>query len=246
MRRFKLFAASVAVLFAAVTARANSASLSYTGTLATSQSSFTLVFTVGGGSTQSIDFQTWGFGGTNGGTNAAGVMISPGGFDPLLALFGGTGSGASLVNGTSDDVSNFGSFVGCAPAGTVGFSNGDAVCGDINMSLLLAPGTYTLVLSDAAYIPNSFFDNGTLGEGFTDFTGGAFQTCDTNVSSGVMSCITASGNWAFDITDAAGANLSVPAGTPEPATYLLAGTGLLFLAWRRRERAKAFHRVRIG
>jgi hypothetical protein len=112
----------------------------------------------------------------------------------------------------------------------------------------LSPGTYTLVLSDANFIPNSFFDNGTLGEGFTDFTGGVFQTCDFN-SMGVMSCITPSSNWAFDITDTSGANLGVPtsSSTPEPASFFLLGTGLLALAWMRRAKLRAYidSRVRI-
>ena len=245
MRGTKFFVAVAMLVFSAVAARANSASLSYTGTLANAQSTFTLVFTVGGGTAQNVDFQTWGFGG---GTNAAGSLISAGGFDPLLALFSGSGGGASFINGTADNELNFGSFVGCGPAGTVPFSNGDSVCGDINMPLMLAPGTYTLVLSDANYVPNAFSDNGTLGEGFTDLTGGVFQTCDFN-SLDVMSCITPSANWAFDVTDATGANLGVPASssTPEPGSLFLFGTGLLVLAWMaRRAKLRAYCRVRVG
>ncbi|MFZ0211285.1 MAG: DVUA0089 family protein [Candidatus Acidiferrales bacterium] len=244
MRWTKYFVALAVILLAAVAANANSTSLSYTGALGSAQSTFALVFNVGGGTSQNVDFQTWGFGG---GTNAAGNLIGAGGFDPSLALFFGQGPLASLINGTADNEGNFGSFIGCGPAGTVGFSNGDSVCGDINMSISLAPGTYTLVLSDANFIPNSFFDNGTLGEGFTDFTGGVFQTCDFN-SMGVMNCITPSANWAFDVTDTTGANLSVPtSSTPEPASFFLLGTGLLALAWMRCAKLRSYidSRVRI-
>ena len=53
-------------------------------------------------------------------------------------------------------------------------------------------------LSDAEYIPNAIFDSpssGNLNEGFTDLTGGAFQTCaDLN------DCNNDTANWALDVT----------------------------------------------
>ena len=55
-------------------------------------------------------------------------------------------------------------------------------CGDITMSLALAPGTYTVLLSDALYIPNAIFDSpsyGDLSEGFTDLTAGNFRPVRT-------------------------------------------------------------------
>jgi hypothetical protein len=210
-------------------------STSSTGTLASSTDTVSLVFVVGGSSSENVTIQTLGFGG---GLNAAGETIAAGGFDPFVGVFSGTGSTAAIVTdgmgdpfGTSDALSNFGGFAGCPPAGTVNI--GGAVCGDVTMQLSLLPGTYTLLLADALYIPNAVFDNGTLGEGFSDFTGGALQTCNSD-SSGDSTCANDTGNWAVDLTTSG--NI-VPA--PEPgALYLLAG-GLFALELLRRRRDRA-------
>jgi hypothetical protein len=60
--------------------------------------------------------------GFKGGTNAQGTVIGPGGTDPLLAVFSGTGSASTMLTdasanpfGTSLDLSNFASFAGCPP-----------------------------------------------------------------------------------------------------------------------------------
>jgi PEP-CTERM motif len=208
-------------------------SMSYTGTLSSSTDSHTLTFSVTG--PEDVTIQTYGFGG---GVNAAGDTIASGGFDPFLGLFSGTGSGATILTdstgnpyGTSDALSNFSSFTGCPPAGTQDI--GGAVCGDITMSLELGAGDYTLLLSDGLYIPNAVFDNGTLGEGFTDFTGGAFQTCNVDPS-GNVTCVDDTADWAFDVTSTA-ATVS----TPEPSSLFLLGVGLLALAWMARKRATA-------
>lgn len=207
-------------------------SSSYTGTLANSTDTYSLVFNTAGSSNENVTIQTWGFGG---GVNAAGQTIASGGFDPFVGIFSGTGSAATIVTdglgdpyGTSDALSNFGGFAGCPPAGTVNI--GGSVCGDVTTQLALLPGTYTLLLSDALYIPNAVFDNGTLGEGFSDFTGGAFQTCNTD-SSGATTCATDTANWAFDLTTSSG--MTVPA--PEPRSLFLLAGGLCAVEfWRRR------------
>ena len=65
------------------------------------------------------------------------------------------------------------------------------------MALSLPAGTYTIILTDAGYIPNAIFDNGALSEDFTDLTGGSFpvQTCVDSAN-----CNTDSPAWALDIT----------------------------------------------
>jgi hypothetical protein len=191
--------------------------ISLTGTLNTAEDTFETTISVATAGT--VTLQTWGFGG---GANAAGMVIPAGGFDPLVAVFAGVGSGATIVDGASDGLSNYGSFTGCPPAGTVTIGSFAGQCGDITMALSLSLGTYTVILSDAEYIPNALFDNGTFGEGFTDLTPGTlpFQTCvDQN------NCINDTANWALDITTP-----GVSVATPEPSTLGTAALGLLSLA----------------
>ena len=194
--------------------------VSYTGTLSNSTDVFETTLTLSSPAT--IGLQTWGFGG---GTNAAGQVIPAGGTDPFLAIFSGTGSSAAIMTdgsgdpyGTSLVLSNYGDFQGCPPAGAP-VIGGSPQCGDITMTLAsLAAGTYTVILSDGEYIANAVFDNGTLGEGFSDFTGGQFCNIDIND----VGC-TNSGAYAFDIT-------GLPAApVPEPAPVALFGSLLLGL-----------------
>jgi hypothetical protein len=196
---------------------------SYTGTLATSQSVFETTLNVA--SPADVLLQTFGFGG---GTNAQGTVIGPGATDPFLAVFSGTGNAATILTdasanpfGTSLDLSNFASFAGCPPAGTASIG-GQATCGDVTMNLgQLAAGTYTIVLSDGQYIANAVFDNGTLGEGFTDLTGGIF----CNLSINGAACPNASGAFALDVSVSSAAIT-----TPEPSSILLfLGAGLFAL-----------------
>jgi hypothetical protein len=214
------------LLFAVTPTRADTTT-SYTGSLASSSDVFSLVFDITGASDATVTIQTWSFGG---GTNAAGQSIAAGGFDPFLAIFNGTGPSAAIATdgmgnpyGTSDALSNYSSFTGCPPAATVNL--GGAICGDITMSLALAPGDYTLVLSDALNAANAVYDNGTLGEGFTDFTGGVFQTCNTN-DAGDTTCASDTANYAFDVTTSTGAVTP----TPEPSAGALLTLGLLAAA----------------
>lgn len=73
-------------------------SVSYTGTFATPEDTLEETFSLA--STSNVQIATWGFGG---GTNAAGTVISSGGFDPLVALFGGSGPTATILTDGSGD-----------------------------------------------------------------------------------------------------------------------------------------------
>jgi hypothetical protein len=73
------------------TARAGSIT-SHEGGLATPESIFTTTRTLP--TTEDVTLQTFGFGG---GVNGHHLTIPAGGFDPLLAIFSGTGMGAAIV-----------------------------------------------------------------------------------------------------------------------------------------------------
>ncbi len=212
---------------------ANADTVSDTGTLASSSDVFETTLTLG--TAGSVVLQTFGFGG---GVNGAGKTIAAGGFDPLVGIFSGTGAGATVVTDassnpyiTSDVLSNYSSFMGCPPASTGNI--GGPLCGDISMSLSLAAGTYTILLADAEYLPNAVFDNGTLREGFTDLTAGAFQTCNTD-SFGNTTCANDTANWALDVTTSRTVTT-----TSEPSSLLLLATGLAALLAARHRGAPA-------
>jgi hypothetical protein len=202
--------------------------VSYTGTLASSSDVFETTLTLA--SPSNVTLQTFGFGG---GTNQAGTVIAPGGTDPFLAIFSGLGDSAAILTdgsgnpfGTSLSLTNNAGLAGCPPAGTENIGGADT-CGDVRMSIGdLGPGTYTIVLSDGLYFANAIFDNGTLGEGFTDFTGGVF--CNAEVNG--VDCPNTSGAFALDIISAPSI---VPA--PEPSSLLLLAAGFAGV-WRLRQR----------
>ena len=192
--------------------------LSEMGTLSSPEDTFVMAINLA--TAGNVTLQTYGFGG---GTNAAGTVIPSGGFDPFVGLFSGSGPTAVFINGDSDILSNY--TPGCPPAGTVTIGSKPNQCGDVQLVLTgLAAGTYTVLLSDSEYVPNAVFEvAGILGDGFTDFSGGVFQTCvDAN------NCIPQpdTGNWALDITVPGSSAPSVP----EPGAFGLAGLGLAFAA----------------
>ena len=186
--------------------------VSYTGTLSSPEDIWETDVELSSAGT--LTLQTWGFGG---GMNAAGTVIPSGGFDPFVGVFDSSGD---LIQGTSDGLTNYTSFTGCPPAGLVTIGSVPGNCGDITMALPLAAGTYTVLLSDAEYIPNAIFDSpsyGNLSEGFTDFTAGVFQTCaDLN------DCNNDTANWALDVTTPG--NMTA---TPEPGSLVVCGLGLM-------------------
>jgi hypothetical protein len=207
--------AAVCLLSAAAICSAGTAS--YTGTFTSPEDIFIdvpILATAG-----SITLQTYGFGG---GVNGAGTTILPGGFDPFVALFQGTGDSAPLLDGTADNLANYTSEPSaCPPAGLVTIGSVGGQCGDVQLVFTgLAAGSYTVWLSDANYTPIAIDETaGLLGDGYSDLTGGflPFTTCyDVN------NCNTDTANWAIDVTTSESG-----AQTPEPSSFVLVGFGLL-------------------
>jgi hypothetical protein len=225
-----------------------SGAISCTGSLSSPEDEVTEQFALASSAT--ITVQTYGFGG---GTNAAGTTISPGGFDSLVALFSGSPTSATLLTDTSgnplasaDTLSPYDP--GCPPAGLVTVGSVPGVCGDNQLTATLGAGIYTLLLTDANFVPlavnpgapyvplgpynltdttSGNYGSSTGNGAYTDLTGGVFQTCVD-----WEDCNTDTADFAVDIT-----GLPSPAvATPEPGTLSLIflGTGLAWATRRRR------------
>jgi len=207
MKRISAFTISW-VCVAPIIARAQVASVSTTGNLASPRSVAPVTFALTAADT--VTFQTWGFGG---GVNAAGTSIPAGGFDPLIVLYAGpVASASAFVDGSGNVLANADNLVNppwsnvgnCPAAGTVHIgANND--CGDVKMQVALPAGTYTLLLTDANYLPDAVFDKGGISEGYWDLTGGVFQTCDPVANA----CVSRNGNYALDISSSKSVLLAV-------------------------------------
>lgn len=139
--------------------------ISATGNLADPQFDFAAIkFTLS--SQADLDVQTWSFGG---GTNAAGVVIPGGSFDPMVWLFSGSGLTATYTGMSNDD--------GNCPPGTFA-----PTCSDSTLHVsALSVGIYTLVLTawdnepcaaGGCIPPGSTM----LGDGFTGLGNGDFDS----------------------------------------------------------------------
>jgi hypothetical protein len=213
MRLWTALSFSLLLLLPAI---ASADSLSFTGSLDPTNPDEVFLATFSIASSSNVVIQSYGYGGSAGapgGTNAAGAVIAPGGFDTYISLFSGTGATATFFDSNDDG--------GCGPA------TADPVCEDSRLDeTALAAGNYTVALT----LPGNFslaenYGTGDLGDGFIDLQGDYYDFASNQVRTS---------NFAFDITSntalvSGGTTTTVPsAATPEPSSLALLASGLLF------------------
>jgi hypothetical protein len=215
----RLFVRALSLLLL-IPSLASADTLSFTGNLDPNNPNDVFLTSFNLAVTSNLNIQTWSYGGTSdapGGTNAAGMVIPPGGFDTYISLFQGSGPTATFLASNDDG--------GCGPA-----APGPTSCEDSRLDLAsLAAGDYTLALT----LPFNFsfaenLGSGTLGDGFIGLQGDYFDSGSNEVRTSA---------YAFDITRTP----SETAVTPEPSSFVLLATGLAasFESLRRRSRTRS-------
>lgn len=113
-----------------------------------------------------LNVQSWGYGGTShapGGTNASGLVIPAGGFDPIVALWSGrTYQNPTLIASNDDGT--------CYPGGQATADNG--LCWDSHMLFTnLTAGWYTVSLTNFPAYPSGSTLTSGFGAGNATFEG---------------------------------------------------------------------------
>ncbi|WP_449422775.1 DVUA0089 family protein [Rhodanobacter lindaniclasticus] len=208
------------------TASATPSDFSFTGTFSSDDNVQLFNFTAGGSS--NIVLRTWSYAG---GTNAAGNNIARGGFDPILALFDGSGA---FINQNDDG--------GCSLVAADAMTG---ECWDTYFGATLAAGNYTVAIMEF----DNFANGPNLSDGFARSGQGNFTAGWNNCSASIFCDVSnhppgnaRDSHWAFDILNVEGATQVPPNSVPEPSSLGMLGLGALLcglLAWRRRRRLTA-------
>lgn len=156
-----------------------------------------------------------------GGTNAAGQVIVPDGFAPVLSLFSGS-TGQLLTYSAPAAVPGTNTCAYCAVDRDTG------ALWDADIQIKLAPGTYTLVLTEDDNLPmGGYLSDGFMQQGNGDFTGPYFNQGQPG-SFWDAHPDPRTSHWAVDALMA-----------PEPGAFWLCGIGMLAALLLRRVPARA-------
>jgi hypothetical protein len=195
---------AIALILASSSAFA--ANFSFTGNLANDDDVQLFSFTLASPAT--VTLRTWGYAG---GTNAAGNLISNGGFDPILAVFD---SGGLLIGLNDEDIS-------VVPADPVSAARFDSY-----LQLALGAGSYSVALGQFANFPQG----PNLSDGFLGSRTSSFRDALGNFRTSA---------WAFDVLNVDQVSLPPTRGVPDAGSsvtlFLLAAGALAGMRQARRQ-----------